>query len=322
MKLATLRTAARDGQLLVVSHDASSACPAPWPTMQAALDDWRAAQPQLERTYQDLNSGARTGHPLRHADLAAPLPRTHDWLDGSAYLNHVVLARQARGAVPPPLLTSDPLVYQGGGGHLLGPRDDFVLQDPGWGLDFEAELCVVLGNVPQGTRAAQAKDHVRLVTLVNDWTLRHLVPTELAKGFGFVQSKPATAFGPLAVTPDELGQHWRDGRVHVNMVCQINGTIVGALDTGPEMHFSFFDLIEHVARTRRLGAGTLLGSGTISNSERSHGVACLAERRALETIEHGAPVTAFLQPGDVVQIEAFSNGRSVFGALRHKVSSA
>ncbi len=320
MKLATQRTAARDGQLLVVSQDALAACPAPWPTLQAALDDWDVAQPQLERTYQELNAGALKGQTLRPEALAAPLPRTHDWLDGSAYLNHVVLARQARGAAPPAQLSTNPLVYQGGGGHFLGPRDNFVLQDPGWGLDFEAELCVILGDVPQGTRAAEAADHVRLITLVNDWTLRNLVPAELAKGFGFVQSKPATAFGPLAVTPDELGKHWHDGRVHVQMRCQLNGAIVGALDAGPEMHFSFYDLLEHVARTRRLGAGAVLGSGTISNSDRSHGVACLAEKRAIETVEHGAPVTPFLQPGDLVQIEAFANGNSVFGALQHKVT--
>jgi fumarylacetoacetate (FAA) hydrolase len=241
-------------------------------------------------------------------------------VDGSAYLNHVRLVRKARGAEPPPTLETDPLVYQGGSGVLLGPTDDLVLPDPSWGMDFESEIVVVLGDVPLGTKAAEAGKYVRLVTQCNDVSLRNLIPTELAKGFGFFQGKPATAFGPFAVTPDELGPAWRDGRAHVRVRSTLNGRVVGDTDAGPEMHFSFFHLLEHVARTRAFTAGTLLGSGTVSNEDRARGVSCLAERRMIETIEQGRPTTPFLAVGDRIEVESFdSAGRSLFGRISQLV---
>jgi fumarylacetoacetate (FAA) hydrolase len=251
------------------------------------------------------------------------LPRAYEWVDGSAFLNHVILVRKARGAEPPETLRTDPLVYQGGSGVLLGPCDDIPLVDEGWGLDFESEVCVVLDDTPRGTRSDGAAEHVKLVMLANDVTLRNLVPAELAKSFGFFQSKPATAFSPFAVTVDELGEAWRDGRVHLRLRTTYNEELVGDCDAGPEMHFSFFDLVAHLCKTRGFTAGTIVGSGTVSNADRARGVSCLAERRMIETIERGAPSTPFMKVGDSVRIEMLaSDGSSIFGAIAQKVVSA
>jgi fumarylacetoacetate (FAA) hydrolase len=323
MKLATLRDGTRDGRLLVVRSDGGAATPAmDWRSMQHALDAWDEAEPQLRALAAALDRGAIEGMPVDPARLAAPLPRAYEWVDGSAFLNHVILVRKARGAEPPPTLETDPLVYQGGSGDLLAPRDPIVLHDPAWGLDYESEVCVILGDVPIGTRAADAAPYVRLILIANDVTLRNLVPNELAKSFGFFQSKPATAFSPFAVTPDELGDAWKDGRAHVRVRSTYNGQVIGDCDAGPEMHFSFFDLIQHLAKTRRFVAGTVVGSGTVSNADRARGVSCLAERRMIETIEEGAPKTPFMKVGDSIEIEAFdAHGRSPFGAISQHVIS-
>jgi fumarylacetoacetate (FAA) hydrolase len=322
MKLATLRDDTRDGRLLVVRRDGQAATPSPpaWPTLQRALDEWARAEPELRALAAALDRGELAGEPVDFARLAAPLPRAYEWVDGSAYLNHVILVRKARGAEPPPTLTTDPLVYQGGGSDLMGPRDPIPLADPAWGLDYESEVCVVLGDVPQGTTAAEAGRHVRLVMICNDSTLRNLVPAELAKGFGFFQSKPATAFAPFAVTPDELGESWRDGRAHLEVRSTYNGESIGRCQAGDEMHFSFHDLIAHIARTRRFGAGTILGSGTVSNAERSRGISCLAEIRMIETIEQGAPTTPFMKHGDRIHIEGvLPDATSPFGVIEQVV---
>ena len=326
MKLASLRSGGRDGELVVVRGDGqvfTPAAPVVAPgraTMQAALDDWMNVAPRLGALAAALEAGTVAGQALEPRALASPLPRAYEWIDGSAYLNHVILVRKARGAAPPETLTTDPLVYQGGSGVLLGPTEDIPLGDPAWGLDFEAEVAVVLGDTPQGTRAADAAGCVRLLMLVNDITLRHLVPPELAKGFGFFGSKPATAFSPLAVTPDELGPAWREGRIHLRLRTTYNGELVGDADAGPEMHFSFFDLIAHITRTRAFTAGTILGGGTVSNADPSRGVSCLAERRARETIAGGQPITPFMKPGDTVAIEMVDDaGRSVFGRIAQRV---
>jgi fumarylacetoacetate (FAA) hydrolase len=322
MKLATLRDGSRDGRLLVVRRDGEAGAPSPgaWPTLQRALDDWAAAEPALRALAAELDGGRLDGAPIDPARLAAPLPRAYEWVDGSAFLNHVILVRKARKAEPPPTLETDPLIYQGGSGDLMGPRDPVPLLDPAWGLDYESEVCVVLGDVPIGVPAAAAAPYVRLVMLANDCTLRNLIPDELAKGFGFFQSKPATAFSPFAVTPDELGDAWRGGRLHVRVRSTYNGAVIGDCDAGPEMHFSFYDLIAHLARTRRFTAGTILGSGTVSNADRARGVSCLAERRMIETIEGGKPVTQFMSVGDRIEIEAFDPaGVSPFGKIDQRV---
>jgi fumarylacetoacetate (FAA) hydrolase len=322
MKLATLRDGSRDGRLLVVRRDGAAAAPVDgeWRTLQRALDDWERAEPQLRAISKQLDDGSIEGMSIDPARLAAPLPRAYEWVDGSAYLNHVLLVRKARGAEPPPTLETDPLVYQGGSGDLLGPRDPIPLADESWGCDFESEVCVILGDTPQGTRAADAAKHVRLVLLANDVSLRNLIPNELAKGFGFFQSKPATAFSPFAVTPDELGAAWREGRFHGRVRTIYNDQIVGDTDAGPEMHFSFFQLIEHVTKTRRFTAGSVLGSGTVSNKDRAKGISCLAERRMIETIEQGKPSTPFMKIGDRIEIEGFlPDGTSPFGVIRQEV---
>ncbi|MFO7155618.1 MAG: fumarylacetoacetate hydrolase family protein [Pseudomonadota bacterium] len=322
MKLATLRDGSRDGRLVVVRRDNAVYAPADRvaPSLQAALDDWERAEPRLRELAADLEAGTVESFPVEPERLHAPLPRAYEWVDGSAYLNHVILVRKARGAEPPPSLREDPLVYQGGSGHFLGPTEDIPLPDPEWGLDFESEVAVVLGDTPRGTKAAEASRHVRLLLLVNDVTLRNLIPGELAKGFGFFQSKPATAFGPFAVTPDELGDAWRDGRVHLPLRTTYNGQVVGEIDAGAEMHFSFFDLVEHICKTRSFTAGTILGGGTVSTEDRTRGISCLAERRMIEIIETGAPKTPFMSVGDTVEIEMFDReGRSVFGRIRQRV---
>ena len=325
MKLATLRDGSRDGRLLVARKDGLTALPSPdaWPTLQRALDDWDAAEPALRALAGKLDTGADDGTPVDPHRLGAPLPRAFEWIDGSAFLNHVILVRKARRAEPPATLNTDPLIYQGGSGDMLGPTDPIELHDPAWGLDYESEVCVVLGDVPLGTLAADAGKYVRLLMLANDCTLRNLIPDELAKGFGFFQSKPATAFSPFAVTPDELGDAWRDGRAHVRVRSTYNDQVIGDCDAGPEMHFSFCDLIQHLAKTRRFTAGTILGSGTVSNAERSRGVSCLAERRMIETIEHGKPSTPFMVVGDRIVVEAFDfAGTSPFGKIEQRVVAA
>ncbi|HZL18714.1 MAG TPA: fumarylacetoacetate hydrolase family protein [Polyangia bacterium] len=325
MRLATWRDGTRDGALLVIGRDGRSFARATAiaPSLQAALDDWPRAAPALVALSGRLESDG--GEPLDEGRLGPPLPRAYEWIDGSAFLNHVILARRARGATPVATLETDPLVYQGGSGVLAGPRDDLPFADPRLGLDFEAEVAVILGDVPRGTPASQAHHHVRLVLLANDVTLRNLVPDELAKGFGFFQSKPATAFSPFAVTPDELGDAWRDGRVHLPLrsilTRAVTGeTLVGDPEAGPEMHFSFFELVAHAARTRALGAGTILGSGTVSNRDRARGVSCLAELRARELIGHGIATTPFMGVGDRIVIEMRDRaGRDLFGRIDQRV---
>ncbi|AUX45786.1 2-keto-4-pentenoate hydratase [Sorangium cellulosum] len=322
MKLASLRGPGRDGTLIVVRSDGAAYAPAgaALPTLQAALDDWERAEPALRRLAGEIERGAAPVAPLAPEELTAPLPRAYEWIDGSAYIHHIVLVRKARGAAPPDTLTTDPLVYQGGSGVLLGPTDDIVLRDASWGLDFEAEVCVVLGDTPQGTTRDEAHRHIRLFLLANDVTLRNLVPAELAKGFGFFNSKPATAFSPFAITPDELGGALRDGRVHLRLRSSYNGALIGDPEAGPEMHFSFFDLVAHIAKTRSFTAGTLLGSGTVSNQDPARGVSCLAERRMIEVIEHGAAVTPFMKPGDTIMIEMLDrSGKSLFGRIAQRV---
>jgi len=318
MKLASLKTG-RDGRLIVVSPDGTRFAEArAAATLQAALDDWRRAEPALRDEAARL--AEEGGQPLDPSRLASPLPRAYEWVDGSAYVNHILLVRKARGAEPPPGLYEDPLVYQGGSGVLLGPTEDLVLPDEAWGMDFESEVCVVLDDVPQGTTASQAAEHVKLLMLANDVTYRNLVPAELAKSFGFFQSKPATAFSPFAVTPDDLGEAWHGGRLHLRLRTSLNGKLVGDPEAGPEMQFSFPDLIRHIAKTRAFTAGTILGSGTVSNADRARGVSCLAEKRTLETLDNGQPVTPFLKTGDRVQIEMLtSEGKSIFGRIDQRV---
>lgn len=322
MKLASLRDGSRDGRLLVVRGDVAHATPAPeeWPTLQRALDAWDSAEPALRQLAEQLDLGDIDGVRIDADRLAAPLPRAYEWVDGSAYLSHISLVRRARGAEMPDSFRIDPLVYQGGSGDMLGPRDAIRLINGDWGLDFESEICVVLGDTPCGITSATASGYVRLVLLANDCTYRNLIPDELAKGFGFFTSKPATAFSPFAITPDELGSAWRDGRAHLRVRSTYNGAAVGDCDAGPEMHFSFYDLIAHIAKTRRFTAGTIMGSGTVSNTDRNRGVSCLAERRMIEIIDTGRAITPFMAVGDRIEIEAFdSQGTSPFGKIDQRV---
>lgn len=321
MKLATVNTGSRDGGLVVVDRALTRWTSAAQvaPTLQAALDRWDEVEPGLRALAAKLESGAVPSEPYDPRRLMAPLPRAAEWVDGSAYINHVILVRKARKAEPPPTLYTDPLIYQGGSSTLLGPTQDVSLADEAWGCDFESEVAVVLGDTPQGTTVADAAKCVRLVLTVNDVTLRNLVPDELAKGFGFFQSKPSTAFSPVAVTPDELGGAWRDGRVHLTLKTWLNGVQVGDTQAGPEMHFSFFQLIAHIAKTRAFGAGTILGSGTVSNADRARGYSCLAEQRALETIDTGAPRTPFLKHGDRVEIDLMAETGSVCGRIDQRI---
>ncbi len=324
MKLGSLSVGGRDGTLVVVRRDLGAVARATdiAPTLQAALDRWDELAPRLEVLAGRLERGEVASEPYDPSRMASPLPRAYEWVDGSAYLNHVILVRKARNAEPPETLRSDPLVYQGGGSSNLRPTEDLVLHEPAWGLDFESEVCAILGDVPLGTKASEAAKHVRLVCLANDVTLRNLVPNELAKSFGFFQSKPATAFSPVAVTPDELGPAWRDGRLHLRMRSTYNGELVGDTDAGPEMHFSFFDLVQHIAKTRAFCAGTVLGSGTVSNADRARGISCLAERRMIEIIEGGAAKTPFMKVGDHIHIEMRDEaGKSIFGSIDQRVTA-
>jgi fumarylacetoacetate (FAA) hydrolase len=325
MRLATLKEGGRDGALVVVARDgvrAASAAPVA-ATLQEALDQWETAAPALAALAAALEEGRAPSFPLHPGALASPLPRAYEWVDGSAFLSHVRLVRKARGAAIPDNLAHEPLVYQGGSSHLLGPRDPMRLLDPAFGLDFEGEVGVVLGDVPCGVAAADAASLIRLVVLINDVTLRNLVPDELAKGFGFFQSKPASALSPFAVTPDELGGAWRDGRLFLKLRSSLNGLEVGRVNAGEEMHFSFHDLIAHIARTRSFSAGTLLGSGTVSSSDASAGVSCLAELRMRELVATGRASTPFLKRGDRVRIFMPDDaGWDVFGAIEQEVVGA
>lgn len=325
MKLATLRDGSRDGQLVVVSRDLTLAHHAAGivSRLQGALDDWNFIAPQLADLYQTLNEGrARHAFPFDPALAMAPLPRAYQWADGSAYVNHVELVRKARGAEIPPSFWTDPLMYQGGSDDLLGPRDAIVCPSEEFGIDFEAEVAVVTDDVPMGATPQAAAAQVRLLMLVNDVSLRNLIPAELAKGFGFFQSKPATAFSPVAVTPDELGEAWLGAKVHRPLVVHWNGEKVGAPNAGDDMTFDFGQLIAHIAKTRNVRAGSIVGSGTVSNLDRSRGYCCIAEKRSLEMIESGAARTPFMKYGDRVRIEMFdAHGQSIFGAIDQLVAA-
>lgn len=323
MKLATLKTGGRDGTLVVVSRDLARAVTVPdiARTLQKALDDWAHCAPHLAVVSQRLNAGGTTDAiAFDLAAAASPLPRGYLWADGSAYLYHAELVRKARKAEMPQSLYGDPLMYQGGSDSFIGPRDDILAADEAWGIDLEAEVAVVTDDVPMGLNAARAAGHIKLVMLVNDVSLRNLIPGELAKGFGFFQAKPATAFSPVAVTPDELGAAWDGGTVHLPLVSHLNGTLLGRPNAGADMNFDFPTLIAHAARTRELEAGSIIGSGTVSNRDPAAGSSCLAERRMIETIANGQPTTPFLKFGDRVRIEMLdAAGNSIFGAIEQKV---
>ncbi|WP_298188569.1 fumarylacetoacetate hydrolase family protein [uncultured Pseudomonas sp.] len=318
MKLASLKHG-RDGELVVVSRDLTRAVKVPSiaATLQAALDNWAQAKPKLEALYQRLNDGLEEGaFTFDQSVCHSPLPRAYHWADGSAYVNHVELVRKARGAEIPESFWHDPLMYQGGSESFIPPHSPIQMADEAWGIDLEAEIAVITDDVPMGATAAEAAGHIQLLMLVNDVSLRNLIPGELAKGFGFYQSKPSSSFSPVAITPDELGDTWRDGKVHRPLVSHINGALFGQPDAGVDMTFNFPTLVAHAAKTRPLGTGTIIGSGTVSNYDRSAGSSCLAEKRMLEIIENGEAKTPFLKFGDRVRIEMFdAAGHSLFGAI-------
>ncbi len=324
MKLATYQDGSRDGQLVVVSRDLSTAHYASGiaTRLQQVLDDWNFLSPQLEDLYQTLNHGkARHAFAFEPRRCMAPLPRAYQWADGSAYINHVELVRAARKAEVPESFYTDPLMYQGGSDDFLGPTDDIVCASEDFGIDFEAEIAVITGDVGMGSTPEAALEGIRLVMLANDVSLRNLIPAELAKGFGFFQSKPATAFSPVACTTDELGAAWQGGRVHLNLESVWNGKRVGLTDAGAEMTFHFGQLIAHICKTRNVRAGSIVGSGTVSNKDWSRGYSCIAEKRAIETIESGAPKTEFMRYGDTIRIEMKgADGASLFGAIEQKVA--
>ncbi|WP_306553734.1 fumarylacetoacetate hydrolase family protein [Acidovorax sp.] len=334
MKLATYKDGSRDGQLVVVSRDLGIAHYATGiaSKLQQALDDWGFISPQLQDLYDQLNSGrARHAFPFDPKQCMAPLPRAYQWADGSAYINHVELVRKARNSEVPESFYTDPLMYQGGSDDFIGPCDDVVVPSEAMGIDFEAEIAVITGDVKMGTNADQALDGIRLVMIANDVSLRNLIPAELAKGFGFFQSKPATAFGPVAVTLDELGDAWDHGRVNLTVQSTWNGRKVGMCDAGPEMTFHFGQLIAHVAKTRNLRAGSIIGSGTVSNkgvtdangrTEWPKGYSCIAEKRCIETIQGGKPSTEFMKFGDTIRIEIKGkDGASIFGAIDQAIAA-
>ncbi|MBC7456370.1 MAG: fumarylacetoacetate hydrolase family protein [Massilia sp.] len=333
MKLATLDDGSRDGVLAVVARDLKTAqlADAIAPTLQAALDDWAFIAPQLNALYQQLNSGsagAGAGRGARTvafdpAQCMAPLPRAYQWVDGSAYVNHVELVRKARKADMPASFWDEPLMYQGGSDDFLGPMADIVLAREEWGIDFEAELAVITGDVLMGATVDQAHQQIRLLMLANDVSLRNLTAPELEKGFGLVQSKPATSFSPVAVTPDELGDAWTGGRVHLPLRSTWNGKLVGQPHAGVDMVFNFPQLIAHLCKTRNARAGTIVGSGTVSNKDVARGYSCIAEKRSLEMIAHGIASTPFMLFGDTIRIEMLDKGgKSVFGAIDQVVKQA
>src|SRR5512144_2155869 len=329
MKLATLNDGTRDGRLVIVASDLtrSVAVPEIARTLQAALDDWASLAPALEALASELNAGRLSdAAPFDPRRAMAPLPRAYQWADASAYVNHVELVRRARGAAMPPEFWTDPLMYQGGSDSLLGAHDDIVAADEAWGIDFEAEVAVITGDVAMGATEDEAARAIRLVVLVNDVSLRNLIPGELGKGFGFVQSKPASAFSPVAVTPDELGGAWRDGKLHRPLVSTLNGAVFGRPNAGVDMTFALPRLIAHLARTREIEAGSIIGSGTVSNKEDGGpgrpaaaggvGYSCIAEQRTVETIQSGKAATPFMRFGDRIRIEMFDDsGHSIFGAI-------
>lgn len=332
MKLASLKSG-RDGQLVVVSPDLARCAPADAvaPTLQEALDDWAYAEPRLRELAERLERDQLSGQLFDQAVCASPLPRAYQWADGSAYINHVELVRKARGAQVPESFYTDPLIYQGGSDAFLGPRDPIPLFDERWGCDFEAEIAVIVDDVPQGISSTEALGHIKLVMLCNDVSLRNLIPAELAKGFGFFQSKPASAFSPVAVTPDALGDAWRNGKLHLPLEVDLDEEPFGRAEAGQDATFSFADLIAHAAKTRQLSAGSIIGSGTVSNKdvgggpsrpvcEGGRGYSCIAELRTIETIRDGTPATPFLSHGDTVSIEVRDgHGASVFGTIRQTV---
>jgi fumarylacetoacetate (FAA) hydrolase len=332
MKLATYKDGTRDGQLVVVSRDLSTAHYATGiaQKMQQVLDDWNFMAPQLQDLYVTLNQGkARHAFPFDPHMCMAPLPRAYQWADGSAYLNHVELVRAARNSEVPATFYEDPLMYQGGSDDFIGPTDPVVVPSEEYGIDFEAEIAVVTADVPMTATPEQALDGIRLVMLANDVSLRNLIPNELAKGFGFFQSKPATAFSPVAVTLDELGDAWDHGRLHLTLQSTWNGRKVGMCEAGPEMTFHFGQLIAHIAKTRNVRAGTIVGSGTVSNKavevdgrkEWPKGYSCIAEKRCIETIQDGKPSTAFMKYGDTIRIEMKGrDGQSIFGAIDQTIA--
>ncbi|RZI41206.1 FAA hydrolase family protein [Herbaspirillum sp. HC18] len=325
MKLATLKDGTRDGQLVVVSRDLKTAHIADGIalTMQRALDDWSFIAPQLQDLYDRLNDGkAHRSFDFDSKQCMAPLPRAYQWADGSAYVNHVELVRKARNAEMPESFWHDPLMYQGGSDDFIGPNDDILLASEEWGIDFEGEVAVITDDVPMGTGPAQAASHIRLLMLVNDVSLRNLIPAELAKGFGFFQSKPASSFSPVAVTPDELGDAWQDGKVHLPLRATWNGALVGQPNAGVDMVFSFPQLIAHLTKTRAARAGSIIGSGTVSNKDAAKGYTCIAEKRALEMIANeGEAKTPFMKFGDTIRIEMLdTNGKSIFGAINQQVA--
>jgi fumarylacetoacetate (FAA) hydrolase len=326
MKLATLNDGTRDGQLCVVARDLKTAHLADGiaPTLQAALDDWTFIAPQLNELYQQLNSGrAHRSFEFDPARCMAPLPRAFQWADGSAYVNHVELVRKARNAEMPASFWEDPLMYQGGSDDFLGPMDDILLAHEEWGIDFEAEVAVITDDVPMGATADQAQLHIKLLMLVNDVSLRNLIAPELAKGFGFLQSKPASSFSPVAVTPDELGEAWKDSKVHLPLRSTWNGKLVGQPQAGEDMVFNFAQLIAHLCKTRRARAGSIVGSGTVSNQDARCGYSCIAEKRCLEMIADGAASTPFMLFGDSIRIEMLDlAGKSIFGAIEQTVRQA
>ncbi|MCV6602390.1 MAG: fumarylacetoacetate hydrolase family protein [Cohaesibacter sp.] len=332
MKLATLRDGTRDGRLVVVSKDLSRYTPATnvGKSMQAALDDWACTKPQLEALAQGLEDGRIAGEAFDPVKCLSPLPRAYQWADGSAYVNHVELVRKARNAAMPETFWTDPLMYQGGSDAFLAPTDPIQMGDEAWGIDFEGEIAVITGDVAMGADHNAAEKEIRLLMLVNDVSLRGLIPAELAKGFGFFQSKPSSAFSPVAVTPDELGDAWQEGKVHLPLEVTYNDQAFGKAEAGIDMTFNFPTLVSHAAKTRPLGAGAIVGSGTVSNkldggpgkpvSQGGVGYSCIAEIRMIETIEEGAPKTPFMRFGDRVEIEMKdASGQSIFGKISQKV---
>ena len=322
MKLASLKQG-RDGQLIVVDSQMKTYVAATQiaPTMQAALDSWEHCEDQLKTLFEQLNSGQITGQPFDASACASPLPRAFHWADGSAYVNHVELVRKARNAEMPASFWTDPLIYQGGSDSFLGPRDDIPMADESWGIDFEAEVAVVVDDVPMGISPSAARQHIKLLMLVNDVSLRNLIPGELSKGFGFYQAKPSSAFSPVAVSPDSLAEAWDGAKLHLPLRAILNGTLVGQPNAGIDMTFDFGQLIAHAAKTRPLCAGTIIGSGTVSNLDRSNGSCCLAEVRMLEIIGTGSPSTEFMRFGDRIQIDMIgTNGQSLFGEINQQVT--